>query len=350
MKAAVPAVTVLILVVLVSAPHVHGDVLTLETDKAIYRIGEKITFSGTEEDGGEMVTLIIRDPSGTKVKLTADPQSDTDGHYAVSPVKISEVFSAAGVYKALSVTSSQPISNATIISLDYDGKNVRVVEPYDLELMPIGDRSINEGERFSLTARITDPAIGGKYSLVNAPSGAAIDAETGRFSWTPTESQGPGAYLVDFVVEAGTSRATETVIITVNEVPDAAVMAASPQAAQNGSPDRPATNGSHGGPAGAQDGIRQPPPFVDPQRDPQHYVDRYMAEDSYREWFDGNFPQYSSIFEAVGLPEPEIGICGQGTGLVNGVCTITDEYIQSLESKYAQVQEQGSECFLFWCA
>ena len=45
------------------------------------------------------------------------------------------------------------------------------------------------------------------------------------------------------------------------------------------------------------------PSFVDPEKDPQSYVDRYNNEASYKEWFDGNFLDYT-IYEAVGLAEP----------------------------------------------
>ncbi len=44
--------------------------------------------------------------------------------------------------------------------------------------------------------------------------------------------------------------------------------------------------------------------FVDESKDPQSYVDRYNNEVIYKEWFDENYPQYSSIYEAVGLAEP----------------------------------------------
>ena len=44
--------------------------------------------------------------------------------------------------------------------------------------------------------------------------------------------------------------------------------------------------------------------FVDPIKDPLHYVDRYNNEPSYKDWFDENYPQYSSIYDAVGLWEP----------------------------------------------
>ena len=88
-------------------------------------------------------------------------------------------------------------------------------------------------------------------------------------------------------------------------------------------------------------------PFVDTTKDPQHYIDRYNNEPTYKEWFDENYLQYSSIYEAVGLeepvavvesvidytPEPEYipeptaevadtSNCGTGTESVNGICKI----------------------------
>ena len=43
--------------------------------------------------------------------------------------------------------------------------------------------------------------------------------------------------------------------------------------------------------------------FVDETKDPQSYIDRYNNEESYKEWFDENYPQYDSIEQAVGMPE-----------------------------------------------
>jgi len=77
-----------------------------------------------------------------------------------------------------------------------------------------------------------------------------------------------------------------------------------------------------------------PAPFVDESVDPQTYVDRYNSEPSYKEWFDQNYAEYFSIYHAVGLPEPDVeepeppakqyGICGPGTKLIEGVCTIVN--------------------------
>ena len=46
------------------------------------------------------------------------------------------------------------------------------------------------------------------------------------------------------------------------------------------------------------------PAFVDQSKDPQHYIDRYFNESKYKQWFDKNYPQYISIYQAVGLEEP----------------------------------------------
>jgi len=44
------------------------------------------------------------------------------------------------------------------------------------------------------------------------------------------------------------------------------------------------------------------PSFIDPEKDPYHYIDRYNNEATYKEWFDENYPDYT-IKEAVGIPE-----------------------------------------------
>jgi hypothetical protein len=84
-----------------------------------------------------------------------------------------------------------------------------------------------------------------------------------------------------------------------------------------------------------------PASFVDESKDPQSYVDRYNSEASYKKWFDDNYSEYDSIYQAVGLEEPKVeeqktapkvkekkfGICGPGTKLIDGVCTIVEKPI-----------------------
>ena len=42
--------------------------------------------------------------------------------------------------------------------------------------------------------------------------------------------------------------------------------------------------------------------FVDPNKDPQSYLKRYILEEKYRDWFDRNYPD-NTIYGAVGLNE-----------------------------------------------
>src|SRR5207249_1099674 len=100
-------------------------------------------------------------------------------------------------------------------------------------LAAIGDKSVNEGGTLSFTASATDadvPANALTYSLATAaPAGAAIDANSGAFSWTPTEAQGPADYSVTVRVTDNGSPALdahETLTIHVGEVNQAPVLAA----------------------------------------------------------------------------------------------------------------------------
>jgi len=49
---------------------------------------------------------------------------------------------------------------------------------------------------------------------------------------------------------------------------------------------------------------RKPLDFVDPSRDPHSYIERYVREENYRDWFNRNYPN-STIYDAVGLNEWE---------------------------------------------
>ena len=44
--------------------------------------------------------------------------------------------------------------------------------------------------------------------------------------------------------------------------------------------------------------------FVDPNKDPRSYLRRYITEQTYKDWFDRNYPDYT-IYEAVGLEESD---------------------------------------------
>jgi hypothetical protein len=95
----------------------------------------------------------------------------------------------------------------------------------------ISDKSTGELQLLSFNANATDPDLPANtlsYRLdLNAPEGAAIHAQTGEFTWTPSEAQGPGIYSVTiYVDDDGDPAATfsRTFWITVNETNSAPVL------------------------------------------------------------------------------------------------------------------------------
>ncbi len=47
------------------------------------------------------------------------------------------------------------------------------------------------------------------------------------------------------------------------------------------------------------------PGFPDPEKSPQYYLDRYNNEAAYQEWFDRNFPN-QSIYKVIGIESPQV--------------------------------------------
>jgi hypothetical protein len=98
-------------------------------------------------------------------------------------------------------------------------------------LSPIGNKTVDEQTLLSFTALASDPDIPANtltFSLdEGAPPGAGIQPGSGLFTWTPTETQGPGVYSITIVVtDSGTPplNAAETISVTVREVNRAPVL------------------------------------------------------------------------------------------------------------------------------
>jgi VCBS repeat-containing protein len=95
-------------------------------------------------------------------------------------------------------------------------------------LSAIDPLSVNELMPLTFTATAADsdePANSLTFSITGAPAGAAIDEDTGVFTWTPGENQ-DGTYTVTVVVSDGSLTASVNVEITVNEVNTAPVLGA----------------------------------------------------------------------------------------------------------------------------
>ncbi len=296
-------------------------------------IGYKIE---TKKDGGSYSVLVENSKSTTTSYTHTSVLPDTTYTYRVLAIN------SVGI----SSTSTEASTSLAEISL---------------EIKPLGTLKIDEEKTLTFFVSVTDNSLDGmKFSLdKRPPSGAVINSDTGKFTWTPTKSQGPGPYIFDIVVKKGTLTDRQSVTVYVNDILEDKIEPVSKIAS-----------------------------FVDPNKDPQHYVDRYNNEQNYKEWFDTNHPEYSSIYEAVGLEDPEskktlpfvdsnkdpqyyvdryntepsyrewfdanypdytiyeavdvevpMGFCGEGTTLIDGVCEVEQDYVKSKQKT----------CFLFWC-
>jgi len=76
----------------------------------------------------------------------------------------------------------------------------------------IADRTVVWGTTITMTASANDPENDElKFSLEGAPAGATIDEWTGQFSWTPTQAQAPGNYVITVrVTDDGSPSASAT--------------------------------------------------------------------------------------------------------------------------------------------
>lgn len=88
-------------------------------------------------------------------------------------------------------------------------------------LAPIGDKTVDEKSQLTFTVTASDPDIPALTLTLSTdvlPLGATFNPTTGRFTWTPSEAQGPGTFTITFRVSDGLLEDSETVAVTVREI------------------------------------------------------------------------------------------------------------------------------------
>ena len=319
---------------------VYAEVTEFSIEKNFYTIDEGIVFVGTEDEGNTFVNVEMTDPNGGK-SLLVTALSNSDGIFETNAKKVDEFFSIIGMYEFTAFTIQK--DNGISVTLEFDGNKIAQPTKSILQLNSIPDKTVEVEKTISFTVSITDDSFidtyDGRdpvYSLENAPVDATIDDITGKFIWTPSKSYGSFEdiiYNFDIIVNANNQEDRENISIIVKKAYDEPVIEpkAEPVVEPISEPvvepiSEPVVEPiSEPVVEPTQLGIAS---FVDTTKDPQSYVDRYNNEPTYKERFDENYSQYSSIYEAVGLEEPEFGICGEGTKLIDGVCTIIQKTIQ----------------------
>ncbi|HLA84154.1 MAG TPA: peptidylprolyl isomerase [Thermoguttaceae bacterium] len=106
------------------------------------------------------------------------------------------------------------------------------------QIWNLGNQAIEEGSLLTFEVIATDPdATSGIGEILvsldaGSPAGAAINSNTGVFTWTPTESQGPGSYDVWIrATDTGGATTAQKITITVTEKNESPVLAAIPDVA-----------------------------------------------------------------------------------------------------------------------
>ena len=339
MKVNLAGIGILLLFLIMVIP-VYAEVTEFSIKKSFYTIDEEIVFVGNTNEEREPISIIVVNPDG-KEKLVPGTVSNMQGIFETFPKSIDNIFSIIGTYEITAFTNQK--DNGIKIILEFDGDRIFKPTKSILQLNSIQDKIIEVERTITFTASITDDSFidtyDGRdpvYSLENAPVTATIDDITGKFIWTPSKSYGSFEdviYNFDIIVNANNQEDRENISIIVKKAYDEPVIepkvepviepkvepVIEPKVEPVIEPKvEPVIEPSKSTTAS----------FVDTTKDPQSYVDRYNNESTYKEWFDENYSQYSSIYEAVGLDEPEFGICGEGTKLIDGVCTIIQKTIQ----------------------
>jgi VCBS repeat-containing protein len=201
-----------------SPPTAADDSYSTNEDTPLTEAAPGVLGNDSDSDSGDTLTAeLVSDPSHGTLTL------DANGSFSYTPAT-NYHGPDSFTYKATDGNGGE--DTATV--------NITVTPVNDAPVLDaIGNKEVDEGQLLSFTAQATDPdndAI--SYSLVagencasgescNVPSGASFDPNTGEFSWTPTEQQGPGTYKLKVkATDNGSPNLSdeEQITITVAEV------------------------------------------------------------------------------------------------------------------------------------
>ena len=205
-----------------AAPSNTAPLLDAIGSKTVNELAE-LTFTATATDDGKpnppaALSYALASPaSGT---FPTGAAISTSGVFTWTPTEVQ----GPGTYRVKVVVSDDALSDEEEIEITVNEVNVAPI------LAAIGDKNVNEGTLLSFTATATDadlPANALTFSLQGTvPTGAQITS-AGAFTWTPTESQGPGTYPITIrVTDNGTGNLfhEETISVQVAEVATAPVL------------------------------------------------------------------------------------------------------------------------------
>ena len=188
-------------------------VVPVITSNAVLGAGAGVLYEynvqSNAENDGEAVYRLTTSPAGMVINsqtgvITWTPQT------------------TQGDEQSVVVVVSDKAGNETLQSFEININQAPVI-------WTIGNRAVEEQSLLTFTVVATDAAgdLPITFSLGTAPAGAAIDAATGVFTWTPSEAQGLGQYSVTIRAADSTGAVNrQTILVTVTEKNEPPVLAA----------------------------------------------------------------------------------------------------------------------------
>jgi len=219
------------------------DTASEEVTITINGLNDPATISGdssgamTEDESGDTGVLSASDPDDGEDVF--QPQTSMVGSYGTFDINASGTWTYARTSDLQSMNAGDVFTDSFAVeSVDGTASEEVTITINGLNDAPvldaIGNQSINEQVTLTFTVTASDqdlPADTLTFSLDQSSldAGMTINASTGAFSWTPSESQGGDSYNATITVtDDGTPNLdeSETITIAVNEVNVAPVLGA----------------------------------------------------------------------------------------------------------------------------
>ena len=175
-----------------STQPVGGMVGVELATQPVLTVTNEVGETATQYNGSVTLAIALPNP-GTPVPGVLDGTLEVPVVNGVATFTGLRILDGSGEGYTL-VATTLTLPEATSAAFDISNYNVAPV------LEPIGNQFFNGQETLTFTVVATDqddPPQTLTFSLVgDVPDGAVIDPETGVFSWTPTETQSQGRWVV----------------------------------------------------------------------------------------------------------------------------------------------------------
>ena len=236
-----------------------AEVMTIETNLEQFLKGDKIKFSGTVEKYSKgIVSIVIRDGDDKFITLE---QAAIDPDYTFErTVSIDSMFESDGTYQANGFILSLEKSAITTFEIH---SSMPISEVEVVEIIP----SENNEQNLSNTVQ---NVIDLSFIDKSKDPQHYIDRYYNETSYKEWFDRNYPEITIEEAVGYDKTPTSEPPLIEVE----------------------PSLS------------VQKSLDFIDKSKDPQHYIDRYYNETSYKEWFDRNFPEIT-IEEAVGYDEDD---------------------------------------------